>query len=240
MIIYKITNLVNKKIYIGLTTRPLDMRINEHLSNAHRTKCMLISRAILKYGRDNFEFEMIAEYKTKEELIEAEKYWIDFYSSNNLDIGYNLTTGGDGGDIIGTLPNKLEIYKKRADSNRGTKRSEDCRKRISDANPNRGKKLSDEVKAKISNTLKGSKLSDETKVKISHALKGRIHTEETKKKMSKNMLGKAHPNARKAIKIEGITYDSLTEASLKLQIAASAIHYRLNSKKFIEYYYVKS
>jgi len=238
--IYKITNLINQKIYIGKTTRGLDVRMNEHINRADKNHCMLISRAIAKYGEKHFKIEELDRNIDKSKLNELEKYWINFYNSNNIAHGYNLTTGGDGGDIIGSLPNKLEIYERRADSNRGKVRSEECRQRISDASPNRGKKMSCEQKEKLRQHNLGKVHSEETKKKISISCLGRKTSEVTKAKISKATLGKPHPKTRKHIIIDNIVYDSLTEASEKLNIITSVIHYRLNttSKKFNNYKYL--
>lgn len=59
MVIYKITNKHNRKIYIGQTTRPIDVRLNEHFKKADKNSSMMICRAMYKYGKDNFEIEEI-------------------------------------------------------------------------------------------------------------------------------------------------------------------------------------
>lgn len=95
--IYKITNLVNNKVYIGQTIQnPLD-RWYRHcqkrcLSNAERN--MAIKRAIFKYGKDNFKFEVIEtiDNYNRDLLNEREIYWIAQY--NSYHDGYNCTIGG--------------------------------------------------------------------------------------------------------------------------------------------------
>lgn len=88
--IYKITNNINGKIYIG-QSRNIESRWQQHQEPARNS---LISRAIKKYGVDNFTFEVIEEC-TIEELDKREIYWIDYYKS--FDNGYNLTRGGEKG-----------------------------------------------------------------------------------------------------------------------------------------------
>jgi group I intron endonuclease len=99
MIIYKITNLLNNKIYIGKTTRKLNARRLEHLSDSRVGSKLPIHNAIRKYGENNFSFEVIDEANTQEELNDKEVYWIKKYNSyihwNNSN-GYNLSIGGDG------------------------------------------------------------------------------------------------------------------------------------------------
>ena len=92
-LIYKATNIINNKIYIGQTTCTLEKRKNEHLNSCDGT---YFHKAILKYGRDNFIWEIVEDnIETYEELNEKEKYWIAYFNSNNNNIGYNMTPGGE-------------------------------------------------------------------------------------------------------------------------------------------------
>ena len=89
MIIYKIKNTINNKIYIGQTVRTLEKRINQH---KRRKNCVMYS-AFKKYGFDNFEIEKIDEASTIEELNQKEQYWINKLNSI-FPNGYNLDSGG--------------------------------------------------------------------------------------------------------------------------------------------------
>ena len=98
--IYKITNLINGKVYIGCS------KDIEHRWIAHKSESILehnpqynysIHKAFRKYGIDNFSFEII-ELVPESELFEKEKYWIAFYDSYNK--GYNETLGGDCGPTM--------------------------------------------------------------------------------------------------------------------------------------------
>ena len=92
--IYKITNLINEKIYIGQSV-DINYRFNNHKSESFNPKSnaynTAIHRAIRKYGIENFSFEVIEEC-TKELLSEREIYWIAYY--NSYENGYNSTLGG--------------------------------------------------------------------------------------------------------------------------------------------------
>lgn len=88
--IYKITNKINGKSYIGQSIH-IEQRWQEHLYK--NTHCSLIKYAFHKYGVDNFIFEVLEECK-QEELNEKEQYWIKYF--NTFENGYNLTLGGDG------------------------------------------------------------------------------------------------------------------------------------------------
>lgn len=94
--IYKITNNVNGKVYIGQTIQTIKERFYQHCA----TKCrdsvlnMAIHRAIKKYGKSNFTIEVIEEVD-KDSLNDREKFWIEYYNSYNN--GYNSTRGGQDG-----------------------------------------------------------------------------------------------------------------------------------------------
>lgn len=92
--IYKITNIKNKKSYIGKSVEIVPKRWTEHIKTSlnigsiSRTK---IHDAMKEYGIENFTFEILEECP-KDKLSEREKYWIDFYETNTY--GYNIKSGG--------------------------------------------------------------------------------------------------------------------------------------------------
>lgn len=88
MIVYKTTNTINGKIYIG-QTRSKD---NSYLGSG-----ILIKKAIEKYGRHNFIRETLCECSSQEELDKMERYLIKELNSKSPDIGYNVADGGYGG-----------------------------------------------------------------------------------------------------------------------------------------------
>jgi group I intron endonuclease len=99
-VVYKITNLINGKIYVGQTIKekPIN-RFYEHICYAKTNPDnMIISKAINKYGKENFKFEVIDTAYTKTELNILEAYWIDELKSHCKNHGYNvLKPGLDGG-----------------------------------------------------------------------------------------------------------------------------------------------
>lgn len=92
--IYKITNLLNNKVYIGKTQLTLELRWQDHKKNFKKLQDdMAIHKAMFKYGEDNFSTEIIEE--CSDEIInDREKHWIEFY--NSYQNGYNSTLGGEG------------------------------------------------------------------------------------------------------------------------------------------------
>ncbi len=131
-IIYKITNELNGKVYIGQTIQTLEARKKQHERDCpHRD--YLIYRAFRKHGIEHFLYEKIDEAQNLEELNEKEIYWIDHYEAFG-DGGYNMTSGGE---------KKWKV-------------SAETREKMSKAR--RGKKhgpLTDEQKKNISNGRKG-------------------------------------------------------------------------------------
>ena len=100
--IYKITNLINNKIYIGKTTTSIKQRFSEHLANAKRKNRRYTSylyNAVKKYGEENFSIEIleIVNYDDESELDERERYYIKELETQNQSIGYNIQEGGEGG-----------------------------------------------------------------------------------------------------------------------------------------------
>lgn len=91
MFVYLITNTINGKRYVGQTAQSLKMRWWQH---CNQKNCHHLSRAILKYGKENFIIESIVDAPTRELANEFEKEYIARYCTLAHN-GYNLTTGGD-------------------------------------------------------------------------------------------------------------------------------------------------
>lgn len=289
MIIYKTTNLVNGKIYIGQ---------DKNNNSAYLGSGKILHFAFQKYGIENFNKEILEECESVQELNEREKYWISFYDSTNRRIGYNIALGGNGGDTISKNPNKDVISKKHAERmkennpTRGRKKTEDEIERWKSSyvgkyrgenNPNFGSKRTDSSKDKMSETrkqwwytlsnderegisrkiseantgkegywkgrnndahsermkennpMKGKTHDDEAKLRISAANK-KPKTEETKRKLSEANKGKKPGNMVK-VEVDGIVYESLSEASIKTEINMSTLRNRIKSKntKYVNY-----
>lgn len=98
--IYKITNKINNKTYVGQTNE-LRKRWRRHYreleKNIHTNRHL--QRAWNKYGADNFKFSVI-ESCLKEELNDKERYWISYYNSNDYKVGYNQDSGGQEGKVL--------------------------------------------------------------------------------------------------------------------------------------------
>lgn len=91
-IIYKATNKLNGKIYIGATTKSLEERKKDHIQKALCSKGSAFQEAIAHYTIDNFIWETIDTANNVNELAEKEKEYIKLYDSNHT--GYNSDEGG--------------------------------------------------------------------------------------------------------------------------------------------------
>lgn len=108
--IYKITNILNNKSYVGKTEKlnPHD-RWKEHLSECTKPRVSKrpLYSALIKYGQENFTFEVIEETY---QPIEREVYYINFY--NTYKEGYNATLGGDGASYIFNQKEIIDYFNK--------------------------------------------------------------------------------------------------------------------------------
>lgn len=94
-IIYKATNKINNKVYIGQTIKSLQERIYAHVYRAKKSLNITHTHfinAIRKYGENNFIWEVIDSGENQEELNQKESYWIKYY--NTIENGYNIQEGG--------------------------------------------------------------------------------------------------------------------------------------------------
>jgi group I intron endonuclease len=186
MIIYKTTNNINGKFYIGQDSN----NDPEYLGSG-----VLLNKAIKKYGRDNFTKEILEICNTREELNEREKYWIT--ELNAKELGYNLADGGVGGNTYTeeTRERVSNLFKGRYVGPETIEKRRQLRKQ----HPERYE-WNQEQRQRLRESRLGKKMSDETKQKISEKLKLRtkysekfLH-EQTKDKRGENspMWGKKH------------------------------------------------
>lgn len=180
MIIYKTTNLINNKIYIGQ---------HNGTKSSYVGSGKILKYAINKYGRENFIKEIIIEgIFTQLELDSLERYYIKFYNSNNNEIGYNITLGGLGSTGI---KHTKETLIKMSNAKKGVKKKPFTKEHINNLRLAKlGTKQSKETILKrsvaISKSLTGIRLSPEhiESLRTSHI--GYEMPEEQKNKISKS------------------------------------------------------
>lgn len=185
--LYKITNKVNNKTYIGITKSSLKQRWMEHIRDSYNP-IYPIHLAIRKYGSENFIIELLLKSQLKEEISEAEDPTIELYQSRIYQHGYNVAKGGYGGDL-GELANK-----KRSQTML-SKSKEEISLWVSKRNVTIAGRTKENHKGKLSQSIKmiGNKFAeglthtDEVKKIISLA-NSKPKTEETKKLMSQSAI----------------------------------------------------
>ena len=170
--VYKITNTVNGKSYIGISVNePEKHRIKDHLAGRGNR---IIANAVKKYGKDAFTYEILEANVFDELLPNLEVAYIDKFNSV-APHGYNLTSGGEKNKIPSkeTLRKLSALNSGKKNPNFGKQHSVSTRLKISNAQ--RGKKrkpLTAEHRQKISDSNKGKTMSAEARLKISAANKG--------------------------------------------------------------------
>lgn len=173
-VIYKITNLVNGKIYIGQTKNNVELRFYQH-----RYSDSVIGKAIRKYGIKNFKIDIVEECESFEKMNEREIFWIKELNCKYPN-GYNLTDGGEG-----VVNPSEEIRQKISNTKKGRpgrpQSKEERKKRIASliayyaSNP--------EVLEKKSAEMKGNSRAAGHKNFAGHK-----HTAESKSKISASLL----------------------------------------------------
>lgn len=117
---YLITNVVNKKMYVGVTSATKETRWKFHVYESKAGINTVLNRAILHYGEEKFVVTEIEQKNTIEESHESEKKYIKEYKTFYIfGFGYNMTTGGDGVPnffVTEELRNRFRMNAARKDS----------------------------------------------------------------------------------------------------------------------------
>lgn len=197
--IYKTTNMINGKIYIGK---------EKHNDKNYLGSGRILNNAIRKYGKENFTKEILEECSL-DVIDERECYWIERCDSTNWDIGYNITKGGTGGDTTSHHPDKEALIQKRKDGLR------DWHQRMSIEEKQAW--IQGIRESRTGNFRTGRKHKPETiaKIKESNKLAAQNRSEETIKNHQDAMAkrrGKPFPGKYKKVLINGIEYESIKHA----------------------------
>ena len=150
MYIYILTNGVNGKQYVGQSIHdPLGSagRVKEHLSLRYKG-CHVLHNALLKYGVESFEVEVIPYLGASQEALNAIEQWYIVKEKTLTPDGYNISSGGKSG---GTA--SLETRRKLSEAHRGKEKSVEHREKI--GNAHKGKVLTSEHCRNISDSKKG-------------------------------------------------------------------------------------
>lgn len=199
-LVYKHTNKINRKAYIGITSQSPEQRWGKngtgYISSPH------FYSAIQKYGWDNFEHEILLTELTKEEACQKEQELIKEFNTLNREYGYNSTSGGE--IFVMNKETKEKISKALQGNKNGF-----------------GHPCSDEKKKKIQQAQLGRKFSEEHKKKLSEAAKRR-HVPCSEEKKEK--LKQSYPNKRKVYCEElDIIFPSVQECARQIGAAATSV-----------------
>lgn len=214
-IVYRATNKVNEKVYIGQTTYTLEQRQQSHMHDVRRKRNYHFGNALIKYGLDGFAWEEIDAGFSALELNDMERYWIQFYDSTNDFRGYNLKAGGDNHRHHQKTKQKITASLKRLYA--------------IESHPMLGRKMSQKTKDKISDMYRarigqpgyrhpnlGKAMSTDLidKIKMTHSLRhGKVRLPYIAKKPLKR-------NAIQCVET-GKTYLSFSQAALELNISGT-------------------
>lgn len=215
--VYKTTNKVNGKIYVGVH-KSENIEKDSYLGSGY-----ILKEAIEKYGKENFERKILFEFDNSVDAFNKEKEIVNEEFVDRDDT-YNTALGGFGGRTTKVNPffgkhHTEESKQKWRESREGYTHSEETRKKISESgkrrfenmsdeeweeylsrvprgpdNPNYGKIMSEEQKLKISEANTGRVASEETRKLMSEMRKGVPKSEEHKKKISESNMGKKCPH----------------------------------------------
>lgn len=168
----------NGKVYIGYTGQKPTDRWCGGTGYKHQ---QLVYRAIVRYGWDNIQHEVLADSLTYEQAVAMEIELIKAYDSTNPDFGYNTTAGGDGRLDCGGK--KHPMYGKHHTEETRRKMSESLKGRVA---PNKGKSPSEETREKLRQANLGKKYQrpSEWREKIAESNRGLKRSEETKRRVA--------------------------------------------------------
>lgn len=208
--IYKITNSVNGKVYVGSAVSII-RRWDLHRSqlNAGKHHSVKLQRAWVKYGEASFTLDVLEYVEDCTQLLTREQHWLD--TLNTVDDGYNVCRVA--GSTLGVkMP---ESHRQRmSEVHKGRPKSEEMRRKVSEANRVRpvsqatldafrkarvGSTLTEEHRAKLSAATKGKPKSEQAKANMNAKRIGRVMSEETKAKIAAAQKARMTPEMRKRL-----------------------------------------
>lgn len=260
MIIYKITNILNNKAYIGQTMRNLKTRRAEHLRTALNSPWIKhptpLHKDIKEFGSASFEWEILEVCTSCDHMNERERFYIKLLNTMTPN-GYNQTIGGAVDESMSEgVRNKI------ADAMIKQHQNPEYRARVypklkGKIPPNKGIPMSEEQKAKVGaaraathkvpgyiNPNLGQRRTEEQKERIKEGQQGKMasgekwykahanqYTDEVRAKMSAKKKGKKPANTKQVQCIEtGEVFNGLTEASTKMQLNRQSIYLQIKGK----------
>lgn len=224
--VYKYTNIINQKVYIGQTSQTLEQRAQK---GENYKSCPNFYKAIQKYGWENFQSEVLEDNLTRQQAHDQEKYYISYYDSTNIDKGYNICLAWN--ELNQTSINiisdkaKLRYTDKTQNPMYGKKHSNKSKqimrdKKLSSNNPMFKKKMSQESKDKIALSHLGNHYADNYWNALSS---------EDKKNITDRMISKI----KKGVMCieDNNTFDSITDAANFYNVSISSLSGNLHNRQ---------
>jgi len=195
--LYVLQNTITDKTYVGQSVNPVSrLKVHRHSLNRGAHQNCYLQNAWAKYGKDAFESYILAEFSSKEEVDEAEKFYIRWFKAQGL--SYNNVDGGEG------LCNpSAETREKIRLAHLGRPSTEAQRAALELGRDKTGFVHSEESKQKMSNAKQGWRPSPELIEIVKQIHTGRPKSEEERRKLSEankgnqNFLGKHHTEEMK-------------------------------------------
>lgn len=187
--IYMYISKINGKVYVGQTCQKTISRRAKYKGEGYKGSPHFYY-AIQKYGWENFEGKVIEEGLSAQEAAEREIFWINKYDSTNPKKGYNIQDKIYG---ITTWESRQKLRKQGRKNMKGKKIPEEVLKKMREHRPDRHGK---------NNPMYGKKLSEEKRKQISESLRNRPVSKETREKLRKANLGEKNPMYGKHMSLE--------------------------------------
>ena len=223
--IYRITNVINGKHYIGSSLN-VEKRLVQHSGDLERDGHVNphLQSSWGKYGKNSFTFKILL-YCDKKNLLFFEQKAIKEYKTLDNAHGYNCRPA-ERCDLTGS--NYKKWIKRKSDAAKGRKCSPETKKKLSKSHI--GQIISNETRKKISKALRGRKISIKQKQKLLKSLIGRKVSDETRKKMSEAQRGAKSHKARPVV-ADGKQYPAVVIAARDLMVHVETIRRRIKKNK---------
>jgi len=99
--VYLIKHKLDYRVYVGFTSQGVENRWAQHCEAAKQGSDYHLHLAISKYGKEQFEYETLCEISSRQEAKYIERLWIAAFGSYRPEFGFNMTYGGEGGELLG-------------------------------------------------------------------------------------------------------------------------------------------
>lgn len=224
------------RVYVGSSV-DIDKRFQRHFrdlehGNHHN---LFLQRAYNKHGKEYFEIGLLEEVTDQSKLFDREQYYIDTVGTYNM-------APACGGDLISNHPNKDEIIARTKATLRRKYRNGEIKavSKYGEDNPNWRGGISNPVCPICGSPMTQrhnatcAKCRDRTGEH--NPFYNKHHSEDTKRKISESHMGIKPANTRKVI-VDGVVYDSMTDAGKAIGCATATVMNRIRNSKFPNYDY---